>query len=216
MLIIGLTFGLIHFWIALTALAACLWHSARERRLRHILLECVIPAAIGATILVVAARLILDWNIPATLWSISRRFGSLQSEAMHYHRPIWLLIGLPIFMLFLSPGFWTPAWLMPARKKSATPSSSFGRRLMICTVAAMAITYFFGVAYELPRLWVAFLPLLSLGPLVGWPLAVIPSPRARRALAILAIAQILFTAIHFSMMDARETEWRIQTMRGFS
>ncbi len=215
-LVVGLAFGLIHFWIAMAVLMACLWQGARDGCLRHVGLECALPAAIGAILVVIAAWIFLDWNIPVTLLAVARRFSSLQSEAMHYNRAAWFLIGLPIFLLFLSPGFCTPAWLILSRRAPATHRALFGRRLLICVITVMVVTYFAGVTYELPRLWVAFLPLLSLAPLIGRPLAVISSPRARRALAALAIAQILFTAIHVSMMDARETEWRIATMRGFS
>jgi hypothetical protein len=92
-----------------------------------------------------------------------------------------------------------------------------GTRLALCTVATMALIYLvLGVTYELPRLWVAFLPPLTLGLAMDWPLLRGRPGEHRRVATVLMLivgVQIFFTAFHWTFLDAREAEYRLSTRR---
>ena len=108
----------------------------------------------------------------------------------------------------------------PSGRRSASPSaargSRFGTRLACCTAAVMLLIYGpLGMTYELPRLWVAFLPPLVLGLMIDRPLfrARSSSPRAVRALVLIVAVHLAFTALHWTLFDARESEYRLTTDR---
>jgi hypothetical protein len=122
---------------------------------------------------------------------------------------------LPIFLLFTSPGFWAPLALNVRRLRRG---NGFGRRLLICTLAAITLTYVIGVPYELPRLWVAFLPTLALGAMIDLPMfhAQRSPRRVWRPLAAIVAVQIAFTALHSTIFDVRESEYRLTSERLWS
>jgi len=204
----GAVLSLVQIWVALIALGAILWHdrghamgSARDT---------ILPAAIGAVAFVAAVWLATGWNIPLTLFAVSRRWSQLQN-AFVMDRAIWYAIGLPIFLLFLSPGFFALLVLSLRRLRLM-----FGTRLAICTVTVMVLIYFvIGLTYELPRLWVAFLPPLTLGLAIDRPLlhARRDHPRATNALLAIVLTQVIFTSLHWTIFDARESEFRITSGR---
>ena len=208
-LLIGSTFSLIHIWVAAAALLATLWHDRADRK--AVLVKGVVPAAVGAVLVIVAARIALDFNIPLTLWTTQKRWSEIQ-KTFTMNRAAWYAIGLPIFLLFLSPGLWTLAGMSLRR-----PRLDFGTRLVLCTAATMALIYFaLGVTYELPRLWVAFLPPLTLGFAIDWSLLrgkPAEHPRLARVLMLIVAVQIFFTAFHWTFFDAREAEYRLSTRR---
>ena len=74
-----------------------------------------------------------------------------------------------------------------------------------------------GVTYELPRLWVAFLPPLVLGLSIDRPLLrgseKAAHPRLALALVMIVFTQIAFTAMHWTLFDVRETEYRLISER---
>jgi hypothetical protein len=215
LLVVGSTMGLIHIWIALAAAAAVGWHEwSTVRSLRPFLLRHVLPAAIGAFAIVLAVLLATGWNIPATLFAVWRRFAEVQ-PTFNLSRPVWLMIGLPIFLLFLSPGLVTTIVL--ALRRFRRGGMGLGMRLLVCTIIVMALTYAIGVPYELPRLWVVFIPPLALGAMIDVPLFHGRSTwRTFRPLAAIVGAQIVFTALHWTMFDVRESEYRLLTHRMWS
>lgn len=199
-LVVGLCFGLIHLWIAIAALAATAWEEKNRRRV----IQYIFLAAAGALAVVGVVYLAIGWNIPGTLWAVSRRYADVQ-KTIHVNHVLWFFIGLPLFLLFLSPGVWTIAALDVRR-----PRRGFGRRLLICTAAVMLFTYLIGVTYELPRLWIAFLPELTLAVMADRPLLHGRTPRRTwRAIALIAVAQISLTAIFASFLDVRESDYRL-------
>jgi hypothetical protein len=211
-LTIGTTSGLVHIWVALIAVLATLWQgwAERDRRAMLSVLWNALAAAAGGAFVCAIAYATLDWNIPRTLLAVSRRWTSLQST-FAMDRAVWYLIGLPIFLLFLSPGFWTLLGLTLRR-----PRLNFGTRLAICTAVIMLIIYGpLGVTYELPRLWIAFLPPLTLGLGMSVPLLKIRTihPRVAQALALIVAMHIAFTALHWTLFDARESEERLTNQR---
>jgi hypothetical protein len=210
-LTIGATSGLVHIWVALIASAATIWQSWRDGKgaMRRVLFNAAAAAA-GGLALCAIAYLTIGWNIPATLLGVQRRWTELQST-FNMSRPIWYAIGLPIFLLFVAPGVWAMLGLNLRRIRRG-----FGTRLAICTLAVMALIYGpLGVTYELPRLWVAFLPPLVLGLAIDLPLlrARGTSSRAAVALALIVGVHVAFTALHWTLFDARESENRLMTGR---
>jgi hypothetical protein len=212
-LTIGSTAGLVHIWIALIAVTATLWQAMADRSgLRTIVFNST-AAAVGGITTCLAAYLTWGWNIPGTLLAVSSRWSELQNT-FDINRPIWFAIGLPIFVLFLSPGFWALLGLTIRRRRLG-----FGARIALCTAAIMLLTYGpFGMTYELPRLWIAFLPPLVLGLAIDHPMLCgrfLPL-RAVQALVLIAAVQIGFTALHWTIFDAREVEYRLSTERLFN
>ncbi|WP_428937170.1 hypothetical protein [Fontivita pretiosa] len=212
LLVVGLVFGLIHFWIALAALSATLWIALRQKRsLWYTFRRHVLPAISGCLLVVVIAFPALGWNIPATLLGVAQRFAQIQ-HTIRYSRPLWFFIGLPLFVLFLSPT--VMAMLLLRRRLHRI--RGLGTPILVSTVAIMLLTYLIGVTYELPRLWIAFLPLLTLGICADQPLLKSdPARRAVTALIILLTLHIASTALHFSLLDPREAEYRLSTRRYF-
>jgi hypothetical protein len=95
----------------------------------------------------------------------------------------------------------------------------FGRWLLLLTAIVLVATVGF-TNIETPRLWIPFAPLLLLGGLLQ--LDAIRefrragSPASRKtlvALMLLVWLQITFSAAHWSVMDMRETEYRLATGR---
>lgn len=205
-LLLGATLGLIHVWVAAALIGACAWDTlARRQSIVRFATHLLLPFAAGAVAFVLLVYLLADWNLAKTLFTVWRRFAQIQQQLALNHN-IWLAIGLPLFLLFLSPAIVLFGALSIRRRRSL----NFGARLAIVTVIVMAISYFAGVSYELPRLWVVFLPPLTLGLLSAAPLgSVRHEGRVARSAMWIAIVHILFTAAHWSMLDARESEHRL-------
>ena len=98
----------------IAALSATLWHD--RAHWRALLARCILPAAIGAGVVIAVGWLAVGWNIPLTLWATARRWTDIQKN-FDMNRPLWYLIGLPIFLLFLSPGLWTLSGLALRRPR---------------------------------------------------------------------------------------------------
>ena len=205
-LVIGATFSLVHIWVALAAFAATLWHD------RHGTLKNTIAAAIGTVVVVAAVYVAIAWNIPATVLAVSRRWGEIQ-HTFAMNRTVWYFIGLPIFLLFLSPAVFALGGLSIRRRRL-----NLGTKLAICTIVVMLFIYVvLGVTYELPRLWVAFLPPLLLGLCIDRPL-LRGNPQTRRPrlampLMLIILTQVSFTALHWTLFDVREVEYRLISQR---
>ena len=210
-LTVGATAGLVHIWVALVAVAATAWQAWSDRRRSLTMLPVnAFAAAAGALAVIGAVYFLVGWNIPTTLLSVSGRWGEIQ-KTFAMNRAVWFAIGLPMFLLFLAPGFWTLAGLSLRRRRL-----NFGTRLAICTAAVMLFIYVaMGVTYELPRLWVAFLPLLALGLSIDLPTlrSDTEHPRVARALALIVFVHVAFTAMHWTLFDARESEYRLVSQR---
>ncbi len=214
LLLAGSMIGLIHVWVALAAFAAVTWHTWRTRAsIKRLMVRTLLPAAGGAALLAIGCYVAIGWNPLATLLAVERRWALVQPTIAVDHT-LWMFIGLPIFLLFTSPAFWTTAALNLRRLRRG---DGFGRRLFLSTLAAMAATYFIGVPYELPRLWVAFLPPLALGAMIDLPM--FHAERAHRIwrpLATIVAVQICFTALHWMLFDVRESEYRLLSERLWS
>ncbi|MBC8105323.1 MAG: hypothetical protein H7Z14_01940 [Anaerolineae bacterium] len=205
-LIVGATIGLIHVWVAAALVVACAWDSlARRESATHFVLRLLLPFAAGGFAILIAIYLITDWNLAKTFFTVWRRFSQIQRELALDHT-IWFVIGIPLFLLFVSPALFLFGGSAIRRRRPM----NFGARLSVVTVLIMATSYVVGVTYELPRLWVVFVPLLTLGLMTASPFRHLNHEgRALRAAIFIAIAHIAFTAAHWSLLDARESEHRL-------
>ncbi len=209
--VVGATIGLIHIWIALAMVIATAWEGwvSRERGGIKRLTANGTAALAGAAAVLIGAYVSIGWNIPLQTFAEIRRFEGLQ-ETFERNPAIWFAIGLPSFLLFTSPGLWTLVGLRAHQR-----SMDFGGRMALCTGAVMVITYLMGVTYELPRLWVAFLPLLTLG--LAMDLGLLKGQGMHRpvakALVLMVTVQILATAMHWTFLDVREAEYRLLSKR---
>ncbi len=211
LLLVGSLMGLIHIWVAFAAFAAVMWHVRRTREsIVRLILRTLLPAVAGAALVALACYVTIQWNPLATLLAVQRRFTQVQPTIAVNHT-LWVFIGLPIFLVFTSPAYWTTIGL---NVRKIRRGDGFGRRLLICTIVTMAVTYIVGVPYELPRLWVVFLPPLALGAMIDLPMFhATGARRVWRPLAAIVAVQVLFTALHWTMFDARESEYRLTTQR---
>jgi hypothetical protein len=208
LLVVGVTIGLIHIWVALAVFAATAWEARAERSIK-LLLQNALAAAVGALVVLLLALQAMGWNIAGQTLAVAQRFSELQ-ETFNMSRAVWFVIGLPIFLLFLPLGFWALAGLRVDRRRLG-----FGGRIAVCTLAVMLVTYLMGVTYELPRLWVAFLPPLTLGLAIDLPMlrSATPSRRVARFLAATVAIHVVATALHWTIFDVREAEYRLITQR---
>jgi hypothetical protein len=206
LLLVGAICGLIHFWIALAALVASLWQAWSERSLGRVLTRYIPSAIIGFFLLALIIYFISGWNCISTLIASGRLYNKIKNT-IGINETLWLFLGLPIFLLFVIPGFWT-ALVLALRHSARDPDAQLGRRLLICTVVSMALSYTLGVSWELPRVWVAYLPLLFLSVMMQAPLVRLANRHALRPIVAIAVVSLIFTGIHWTLLDVRESEYR--------
>ncbi|HNQ24685.1 MAG TPA: hypothetical protein PKK06_16510 [Phycisphaerae bacterium] len=92
-------------------------------------------------------------------------------------------------------------------------AGALGGRLLVVAVGVMVYSYFFANNSETPRLWMAFIPVLLLGLALRRPVLLGDGAAARRLCVVLLALQLTVTVGHWSLMDVRETEWRLSTQR---
>lgn len=206
-LVVGMAWGLIHAWIALTAFVGTIAiHKDKHTPLFKpgVFLRYFVGPMIGAAAVTVAVYYLSGWNMPATFFAVSRRYEEVQ-HWISYDRTLWFWIGLPLFLLFVSPALYVLIVIPRSRWRIRR-----GIHLLGSTVLVMALVYCVGVTYELPRLWVAFVPLLTLGAMIGWPaLRARDGRRALRLALLLMLVNCIATAMHAAALDARESEYRL-------
>ena len=202
-------FGLIHVWILAIAVAATLWHTmATGNGKRRWLATCFLPLIGGGLMVCAVAWLMFDWNIIKTALHVGVRYGQIQEGVIA--DPFYLtLIGLPMFLLFVGPMLW--AQLIAARRDVADIWAKLAGIMLACTIAVMTYAYFFANNNETPRLWIPFIPLLIVPLAMRRSLFRGDTRNARRACAVLIALQLTVTVLHWSLMDVRESEYRIFT-----
>ena len=222
LLLVGAICGLIHFWVAVAALAASLWQAWSDGRFTRVVLKHALGATIGFLVLALVIYFASGWNCIATLMATGRLYNKVKNT-IGINETLWLFIGLPIFLLFVTPALWTALALnfrngvgdfasrfrkshrRDLRTREANPS---GARLLVCVMVSMALSYKLGVSWELPRVWIAYLPLLLLATMIDVPLFRNGNRRALTPILIIATVSMLFTAIHWTLLDVRESEYR--------
>lgn len=211
LLALMLTIGLIGVWVFAILAGATLIHTIRERGAwRSWVTSCALPAFFGGLIIAALFYFVLDWNILLMTARIGMRYGDIQ-EGVIADPFWWTLIGLPLFLLFAGPLFW--AALVALKAEGGAKLRSLGLWILVCTVVVLGYTYFFANNSETPRLWMPFIPLivwamaLRRGALQG------DSPRHVHIAVLLIALQLGGTLAHWSMMDVRESEYRLTTGR---
>jgi len=140
----------------------------------------------------------------------SVRYGQIQEGVIA--DPWYLtLVGLPLFLLFVGPMFWVSA--VALRADTGDAAARLGRRMLWCATVVMTYSYFFANNNETPRLWIPFIPLLLVG--MGLRRSTLRDERgiSPKLWAVLVALQVGVTLAHWSLMDVRESEYRISTGR---
>lgn len=208
---VGCTMGLIHIWILLIAASATMWHAVFARKnLGTWVTSCAVPASAGFAAAVIGLFAAVGWNLPLTIYRVAMRYGEIQLPVVTdpFH---WTLVGLPMFLLFVGPFFWI--LLAALRRDIRNDAAALGGAILVCTSGVMVYTYFFANNSETPRLWIPFIPPLLLAMALRRSWFLTNSPGARRLHIVLIALQLTVTIAHWSLMDVRESEWRITTGR---
>jgi hypothetical protein len=174
--------------------------------LRKWLTCCLVPAVGGGLAVAIVAYLALDWNIIKCALLVGLRYGDIQ-EGIIAEPFYWTLIGLPMFLLFVGPMLW--AQLLGMRKDASDGAAMLGRNILICTAIVLVYTYFFANNNETPRLWMPFIPLLIIPLALRRSVFRLDAVAARRVCILLLAIQLVVTVFHWSLMDVRESEYRI-------
>lgn len=235
LLMLSMAVSLVFFWLGFILLVGTGWHAAGSRRvLQPWLRRCVIPALLGALMMWLIVRMALGFDILGTAIQVARRYPELQRYLIH---GAYTFVGFPVFLLFAGPMFWvlmtqrTRVEARPshtasseARDGALLDSAGLGRILTRVCAACMIYCYFFANNNESARLWLPFLIMLTV--FMSMSRADLFGPNAFRlrvgrvgslgAASLLILAQIFVTTLHWSRMDARESEWRILTGRNWN
>jgi hypothetical protein len=208
--VVAMSIGLIHAWVLLIVVAATLWDAVRARRLSAWMVSTCIPFSIAAVATLAIFSLAFDWNIARMTLAVGMRYRQMQVPIIT--DPFyWTLVGFPLFLLFVGPMVY--AMVGGMRRDMRDDVSAFGGRLLVCTMGVLLFTYFFGNNNETPRLWIPFIPLLILPLSLRRSTFRTDNAKSRVVLLLLIGLQIGVTLIHWSVMDVRETEYRLVTGR---
>ncbi|MBU0637394.1 MAG: hypothetical protein KKB50_00900 [Planctomycetes bacterium] len=215
--------SLVHVWIALVVVVACGLHSRTVRgglrRLARRTLAPTLAGAAGTTLLLYVG---FDLNLVATALAVSHSQAEVTRGAGCMPL-VWQLLGLPLFLLLAGPALWTATlWALRSRwqqhhavdterEVSAEPVADprLGLYLLVGAAVVMLATIGF-TNMETPRLWTPFVPLLLLGTILQVPWLRSSPSRCAVLLAALVFAQVTASAAHWSLMDMREAEARLQ------
>ncbi len=226
--------SLVHIWIAAIVVAAT-WLATEQRT--RLLGRAVLPGLVGATLSVLGLYLLMDVNLIAIMRAVARA----QAEVTRGPAAMplaWQTLGMPLFLLFVGPAFWTTTmWTVwpglgmrdsadrdahagggrdahPTRQMPDAYPARLGRYLLIGTAVVMLATVGF-TNVETPRLWIPFTPLLLLGALLQLSALHRPNRGAAQLLVLLVAVQIIMSALQWSLMDIREAETRLVEQRFF-
>ena len=209
--VVSCLFSLVHIWIGVIVLAATLLSTGRARSdLRRVLLRGVLPAIGAAVIGVIGLYVFTDLDFISTVRAVAASQSSVTrgSGAMPFS---WQLLGVPLFLLFAGPAWWSATLLSTApgeRRRNRDADARLGRWLLFITAATMLGTIGF-TNLETPRLWIPFMPLLLLGGFLHIGMLRQPTRRTTLTLAALVAVQITCAVAQWSLMDARATETRL-------
>jgi hypothetical protein len=174
--------------------------------LRRWLTCCLVPAVGGGLVVAIVAYLTLDWNIIKCALLVGLRYRDIQ-EGIIAEPLYWTLVGLPMFLLFVGPMLW--AQLLGMREDVSDGTAALARNILICTAIVLVYIYFFANNNETPRLWMPFIPLLIIPLALRRSMFRLDTVAARRVCVLLLAIQLVVTVFHWSLMDVRESEYRI-------
>lgn len=207
---LSLLVGLIHVWIVVIVMVSTLWHAFRNRNANPWLRSCLIPFAAGGLCMSLVLYVTLGWNVFLTTYRVGLRYNEIQLPIIT--EPFyWALVGLPLFLLFVGPGFWVQA--VAVRRDVRDGPAVLGGAVLASTILAMTYSYFFANNSETPRLWVPFIPLLQLGMSLRRSPFRRDDPQSRKFCIKLLALQLVVTWAQWALMDVRESEWRLTSGR---
>ncbi len=212
--VISLLVGLVHVWIVVIIMAATLWDALRRGEgPRSAWRHCLLFFLMGAAGLSLAFYGTVGWNVLSTTYRIAVRYNEIQlpiiTEPFH-----WTLVGLPLFLLFAGPCFWVEA--TGVRRDLHDAPAALGGAVLVATGLAMLYSYFFANNSETVRLWIPFIPLLQWGMALRRSPFRDDDPHARAFCLKLLVLQLAVTLVQWSVMDVRESEWRLLSGRMWS
>jgi len=210
MFVCSMMVGIIHVWVLAIVVGATLWDAAARGAVACWMKRTCAPFALGAGLGLASAQVLLDWNVVRMAMAVAARYREIQVPIVT--DPFyWTLVGLPLFLLFIGPAIF--GMVVGMRRDVDDQASRFAGRLLVCTLVVLAITYFLGNNNETPRLWIPFIPLLLVSLAMGRGGFRFDSPRNRVILLMLVALQVGVTLLNWSLMDVRETEYRLSTGR---
>jgi len=202
---LSLTIGLVHVWIVVILAAATLWHGWQHGDgIPRWLRRCVLPASAGFAAGAFMLYAALDWNVIKSTYEIARRYPEIQRYLIN---GVWTLVGVPMFLLFAGPMFW--CLLTALRPGRIDASAALGRCLTVSATVVMTYSYFFANNNETPRLWIPFLAFVPVVMAMRRDVFRRDSPGHRRICLMLLALQIVVSVLHWSLMDVRESEYRL-------
>lgn len=209
----GAGFGLVLLWTGLAAGIWALWLSHRQLVPWRAPGVVALGALAGALIALLAFQFLLGWNLVETTRLVVRNYPEVQ-KTIRIDLAAYYLIGLPIWLLF-APAAAISALLLRRRGRDLRRRTAPGLSLLLITAGVMLVTYFTGVPYELPRLWIAFLPLLVVGAFASARPLHLRGPVAGKLVAALLAIHLLASAAQYAFLDVRESEYRLRDHRGY-
>lgn len=206
----SLMIGLIHAWVLLIVVSATFWDALVRGRVKQWAQSTCLPFSLAAGVAAAGVYVAFDWNVFRMAFAVAMRYRQMQVPIIT--DPFyWTLVGLPLFLLFVGPMLFALVGAM--RRDVFDEKASLGRRMLVCTTCVLAFTYFFGNNNETPRLWIPFVVLLLVSLSLGRSTFRTESPRTKAVLLLLIGLQVGVTLVHWSLMDVRETEYRLWTKR---
>ena len=219
MFVLSSLMGLVHIWLAVIVAVATWWSAWREPRdAGRGMWRLIVPAAGGAVLAATMLYVLCGLDLIATVRAVARAQSEV-TRGVNAMPLAWQLLGVPLFLLFAGPAWWTiTLWSCVHPSETTGPAEGsrphavtirFGRDLLIVSAAVLLATVGF-TNLETPRLWISFLPLLLLGALLRIEALREPSRRVAIILAVLTGVQIAGTALQWVFMDMREAETRLR------
>lgn len=199
---LGLFFGLILAWTAIPPAIFVAWQLRRELK------DLGLLAAGTAAGLAASAALIyfgVGYNLITGSLSVARTWAAVQPQ-IHLSRSTWMVIGLPIVLLFIPAGLISAPLLRRGITRRTTAL------LAGITLITLGTTYLVGIPYELPRLWVPFLPAAVLGAFLTAGPVYAARRKSAEVAALLVALSILSAALHRTQLDPREAEARLKKL----
>ncbi len=199
--------GLIHVWILFILAVATLWHTASlDKRVSRWFGRVLLPTVVGGFAMSGAIYLFTGWNVARTALAVGLRYSEIQEGVIP--DPLALILwGIALYTLFVGPGLWAIGLALRGVKKSS--EANLGVRLLIVTVAVMAYTYFTANNNETPRLWIPFTPVLLLAISLRRSILFESNARNRQLCLALILLQLTCTLASWSLLDVRESEYRL-------
>ena len=206
---VAVAVSLAHVWVGAIVLVATVTSPHVNRTW---LLRRGLPAALSGLVgTIVLWGLLLDFDLLRSAWAVARAQAHV-TRGPGSMPLIWQALGIPLFALLAGAGLW---YLLPRAfgRPAANHVELFGRRVLaLCLLVLVATVGFTNV--ETPRLWIVFVPLLMLGAALQAPLLRRTARRRGLLLALLVGLHLTAASVQWSLLDARETEFRLQTRPG--